>query len=163
MSLFSKSRKKPRIGDVFVLSFPGGMYCFGRVIQNNAIMCKAPIFNLVYIYKYIKKDKNDVPQDLGVQNLLLPPIVTNNQGWLRGYFETIKTVDIHEGEVLPIHCFENDDFSPAKYFDEDEKELNTKYTICGSYGLASFWYVYKQVSKKLNLPLPALDPEDEKS
>ena len=162
MSLLPKSRKKRKVGDIFVLFFPGEKYCFGRVIKTGVVGGGVPGFNLIYIYKYIKKDKNDVPNDLGVQNLLLPPIVTNNQGWLRGYFETVKTADIYDGGILPIHCFEDNIlYIPSKYFDEYGKELKKKYKICGRYVLTSFWSIYKQAGRELNLPVPILDPTDE--
>lgn len=93
------SRKKPIEGDVFVLQPFEGVYHFGKVIKTK-IKSEFPFVNgwdLVYIYS-VSSDKKTMPTELNPSNLLLPPVVVNHQGWLKGYFETIGNLSVTDAD-----------------------------------------------------------------
>ncbi|MFC5446708.1 immunity 26/phosphotriesterase HocA family protein [Paenibacillus aestuarii] len=94
------SRKKPLEGDVFILQPQDNLFMYGKVIKVN-VSSKDPFVNggnLVYIYKKQSADKI-MPDVLSPNDLLFPPMVTNHQGWLKGYFEMIGNNGITEDEL----------------------------------------------------------------
>ena len=50
---------------------------------------------LIYIYEYSRHDKV-LLKNLEEENLLIAPMIVNNQPWSRGYFETIGNVPVSE-------------------------------------------------------------------
>jgi len=53
--------------------------------------------SLIYIYNY-KSTKKEEPVKLGSYELLIPPIVVNNQPWIKGYFETLCNQLVSDNE-----------------------------------------------------------------
>jgi hypothetical protein len=87
-----------------VLAPVGHGFLFGRVIDDDARVDSAHGLNLVYIYRASSPDKGAVPALLRA-DLLVPPLITNNLPWSRGYFETIENRPITAFERLRQHCF----------------------------------------------------------
>ncbi|WP_405079952.1 immunity 26/phosphotriesterase HocA family protein [Paenibacillus chitinolyticus] len=94
LRILKRTRKSPRVGDIFVMEPKENLFYFGKVINAN-VVSKNPLFNggyLIYLYNYPATTK-EIPDHLSPNNLLIPPIVTNKQGWLKGYFETVGSRD----------------------------------------------------------------------
>ncbi|GKS09266.1 hypothetical protein YDYSY3_02660 [Paenibacillus chitinolyticus] len=75
------------------------LFYFGKVVNAN-VESKNPFFNggyLIYLYNYPAKTK-EIPNQLDPNKLLIPPLVTNKQGWLKGYFETVGSRDVTSEE-----------------------------------------------------------------
>lgn len=116
------SRKKPKAGEVFALQLVDGRYLFGRVISTEAIA--GPSMGgaiLIYVYRE-RSDQKELPEraELRPDRLLVSPIMTNQQPWTKGYFETIENLPLDGDDVLSQHCFRRWD---GRYFDEALNEF----------------------------------------
>lgn len=154
LKVLKPSRKKVSEGDVFVVQ-PHNMdqYVFGRVISTTAQLLAFDELILLYVYKSFSESKDDVPE-LSKNNLLIPPVMTNKQGWLKGYFETIINKPIDNADKLQ-HCFY--DQLTNSYFDDMNNQLNKKIEPCGLYGLVAYEGVGDDVCDALGVPV--LDDE----
>ncbi len=151
MEFLKKSRKKPQPGDIFVFKMPKFDYVFGRVIKTN-LGGGVPGGNLIYIYKAFSKDKKNIPL-LDKNNLLIPPIIINSQGWLQGYFETVISKPLVKEDILSQHCFKDVAKRETTYVDEDRRELKYPVEPCGIYGGGNHRTIDDEVSKVLGIPL----------
>ena len=107
LRVLSRSRRKPRVGDVFVLQPTARTYLFGRVIVTVANAGGFPNSNLVYIYRYVARSKTSVPA-LHRSVLLIPPIMTNRLPGSRGYFELVEHRRLLPSDRYPKHAFSDD-------------------------------------------------------
>lgn len=117
----NKSTKPLHSGDVFVAQPKRGHYYVGKVIQTNINSRNLNFVgkNLVYMYNYSQSDKQ-LPEQLDLSKLLLPPTVVSESGWTNGFFETIGH--------LPVTLLEqNIDFG---FFDNYEQR-NKYYNLQG--------------------------------
>lgn len=154
LRILKPSRKKRKPGDLFVMEIPNTPYIYGRVISTTARWTTSqdwPLANLIYVYRVRSHTKTVPDRDLLTpDNLLLPPMFTNNLGWSRGYFETIASIPLGEEDLLPQHCFRR---STGQYFDDKGNELPGPIGPVGSYGLDSFRTIDDAVSEALGIPL----------
>ena len=129
-----KTRRKPVPGDYFYIQLIDERYYLGRVIRNDACIPPITNMNVIYIYKTPLQDVSELPTCKRTE-LLIPPVIANNQGWLKGYFGYLGSVPLEEEDVLPVHCFE----SPINYFCYNEygERLPEKVEPCGVWGVAS--------------------------
>ena len=149
MRVLEKSRKKAKRGDFFGFQMFNGECLGGRVIRTDARIGPMQNCLLIYIYNQIEEKLEDLfPQ--GLDHLLLPPLLTNRQPWLKGYFKTLSNIPLNSEDVLPRHCFW--DFRRS-YFDEYNNKLCSKVAPCGEYGLQSYRTIDDLVSTILKLPL----------
>jgi len=151
-------RQEVREGDIFVIRPKGRDFYFGRIIK---IGTKVGLLRdddvrdydrLIYIYNVHSGSKLPVPE-LRVTNLLIRPLVINNTGWSRGYFEIVEHRNIESQDVPPVYCFED---SPGEYLDEMGRPLPERVEPCGYWGMGSFRTVDAEVSDALGIP-PAPD------
>lgn len=142
------SRKRPKKGDVFVIQPKEGIYFFGKVVITNITSSDLMVngWNLIYIYKGsgINLEISDTLDD---RDLLIPPQIVNNQGWLKGYFKTIGT--------LPITNKDNEfeygflDFKTKEYVDTEGKPLGYEPEMWIDYGLGSYGSVAYDVNQAI--------------
>ena len=149
MVVLKKSRKPPASGDIFAFSMPGTPFFFGRVIRTDALIGPMKNNTLIYIYRVSSPDKTKVPE-LNKNELLVPPIMTNRQPWLRGYFENIENRPLEPKNALEKHCFID---SWGHFYDEQNNKLPDRVEPCGAYGLHSYRTIDDAVSKALGIPL----------
>ena len=73
------TRVKPQRGDIFAMQMVGRGYLIGRVVSHDLDRERAPMpgANLIYIYRYLRKEKGAPLDELRPDWLLLPPIFTN--------------------------------------------------------------------------------------
>lgn len=156
MRILKPSRKKPKPGDVFVLQMPDGMYSFGRVVSDSAMVGGRIQAQLIYVFK-VRSLSKDLPEpsDLRSDCLLLPPMMTNVLPWSRGYLETIAHLPFEPGDNLSQHCFYDSFF--RKHVDELGNVLPGPVEPVGELGLQSFRTIDDSVSAALGIPLV---PED---
>ncbi|KNF08186.1 hypothetical protein CLPU_9c00820 [Gottschalkia purinilytica] len=143
------SRKKPKKGDVFVIQPVKDIYFFGVVIKTNIVNPEDGFingWNLIFIYNCPSKSI-EIPNDLMKNELLNPPDIVNNQGWLKGYFKTIGNISINEDDIIKDYGFQF--LEKELYFTEEGKRLKRRPKICGSYGLGSYGSVSTETKKAL--------------
>ena len=144
----NKSRKKPCIGDVFVLQPVSGTFYFGKVIQADLQSDNSFIRGmfLVYIYDY-KSTEKEIVTDFENSDFLIAPMIINKQPWLKGYFETIGNVPVSLQEQNVDYGFW--DVMKKHYVDIKGKVLDTPPKFHSIYGLGSYGIVTKEVFKAL--------------
>ncbi|WP_332602558.1 Imm26 family immunity protein [Arthrobacter sp. S2(2024)] len=152
MRILKPTRKKPRLGDVFVLQMPDDKYSFGRVVSTSAMVGGRIQSQLIYVFE-IRSASKDLParSELRSDHLLVPPMMTNLLPWSRGYLETIAHLPFEPGEVLSQHCFYDSFFQ--KYVDELGNDLPGPVEPVGELGLQSFRTIDDAVSAGLGIPL----------
>ncbi|HKX28912.1 MAG TPA: Imm26 family immunity protein [Blastocatellia bacterium] len=126
------SRKAPQVGDLFVFQVTPGEYRYGRVVRTDAQVGPFQNALLVYLYKSPSSDKTQIP-DLKLSDLLVPPVMTNQTPWTKGYFETVANRELQPGDVLERHSFKNG--LNQKYFDEYNQILPEPVEPVGDHSL----------------------------
>ena len=149
LAVLKTSRRRPKVGDIFAMLPPGGLYLYGRVIVTDANPLGVRGANLIYIYRPRSKEINIVPQLLRGQ-LLLPPMITNNLPWSRGYFQFIENRALVPMDCLQQHCFKD---SRGWFFDEYRNRLPGPIEPVGDWGLHSYRTIDNAISKALGIPL----------
>ncbi len=142
------SRKSPSKGDIFVVQPKKGIYIFGKVIEVK-ISSKDPFvngWNLIYIFKKFNKEI-ELPDFLDSKEFLIPPMIVNNQGWIKGYFLTIGNADVTT-EERKIDLGFWDDIT-KEYVDIKGNPLSRTPEVCSFYGLGSYGAVGRSVQKVL--------------
>ncbi len=153
------SRKKLRVGDVFAMC-PGDFYLFGTVVRTDVSLEGGVVVgpewremvpqpgdsNLLYVFEG-KSPTIAMPADLRDRSLLIPPEITNRQGWLRGYFETIGHLDrpIDHGP----HSFCDTRRIVLRYYDEAGTRLAEPHGDVGMYYLSAFELIAVNVHRAL--------------
>jgi hypothetical protein len=149
LAILRKSRRPPRRGDIFVVAPPDGLFLYGRVIATGVVAGGFPNSNLIYLYGARSADKANIPELLRGQ-LLVPPMLTNNLPWTKGYLEFLQNRPIAPLDRFPQHCFED---TRGWYFDEQGKRLTKPSDPVGQWGLQSFRTIDDEISKALGIPL----------
>jgi hypothetical protein len=98
----TEKRRFAKVGDIFRLSPHPGVYLWGRLIKRPKFFGVRSDFNLVYIYDFVGAERPD-PGQLIPQNLMIGPVVVNNLGWIRGYWEIVASEPILPSDVLDRH------------------------------------------------------------
>ena len=80
--------------------------------------------------------------------MLIPPLLTNNVGWTRGYFQTIGNRQLAAGEALDQHCF---DAYGDGYFDEYGQQLPAPVQPVGVRAVHSFLTIEHELSVALGM------------
>jgi len=131
------TRKKPNEGDVFIIQPKEDVFFFGVVVKAKMAL-KDPIMNgghLIFIFNYPSR-KKEIPENLFSYDLLIAPQIVNNQGWLKGYFETLGTISISKKDIEKNYGFW--DIVTKQYVDELGKPLPSIPKMFADYGLGSY-------------------------
>jgi len=147
----SKSWKRPVAGDIFVVQPFEGSYYFCKVIKTK-LQTKNENhkrMNLIYIYNYVSKDKR-VPENLDRYPFLLPPTVVNNQGWLKGFYETVQNKNVSDyEEKIEFGFFDNYD-NRNSFYDINGEKIHYEPKYSSFDGLASYGAIGRGIHKVLN-------------
>ncbi|MDQ2584913.1 immunity 26/phosphotriesterase HocA family protein [Saccharothrix yanglingensis] len=146
------SRKAVRAGDVFALHLADGRFLFGRVVAADLPRERAPMpgANLVYVYGPPSDEPVPDLARLRPDALLIPPLFINRLPWSKGYFRPVAHHDLAEGDVLAHHCFRTAD---GQHLDERGAPVARRTEPCGTWGLAGYVAVDRQVGRALGLPV----------
>lgn len=153
MRPLKRSRKKPRPGDVFVVSYPVG-YLFGRVVATE-LSQPMPKSCLIYIYNVTSTEPTPDREQLTPDNLLVPPQFTSPAMWHIGLAETIDHWPLEPNDLLPQHCFER--VPGGKFVDENGEVIPRRVEPCGLFGLNSRRTLDVEISEALGIALPEKD------
>lgn len=138
------SRRQPRPGDIFVYSFGEGLYRYGRVIRDDAVVgSQMRNLLLLYFFRALSRVRDDIPPLIPTE-LLTAPLFSNRQPWLRGYFQTIRSVPLGPLDVLPVHCFYNVDANRVgrdECYDEYHRPLSRRSEPSGPLELGSYFTI----------------------
>lgn len=119
--IIQPSRHRPKVGDIFVLNMCGKRWIVGRVIRTDAhgfgSMTKD---NLLYFYRMEIQDPGHIETPIS-PDLLISPVMTNNLGWVRGYYLHVRNSPLLPEEILRQHVFESNLFaiSDARRFRDE--------------------------------------------
>ncbi len=144
------SRKKVREGDIFVLNILKNKYHWGRVISINASTGGFPDSTLIHIYNIETNNYETIPS-LSINDLLVPPLITNAMAWRKGFFYTVANSPIESGDRLPQYCFEDVVFK--KFVDENGNTIPHRVEPCGYDGLESYRTIDDVLSERLGITL----------
>jgi hypothetical protein len=150
LAVLRKTRRRPDVGDVFVMQPPDGAFLFGRVIDTSAEIGPMKSCILIYVYRTRAQEKA-APAELLPDDLLVPPMITNGRPWTMGYFEPIENRALRAVDSFPQHCFAD----PLRgwYFDERGRRLPAPIEPVGTWGLHSFRTIDDAISTALGIPL----------
>lgn len=143
-----RSRKKPKVGDVFVIQPRESIYFYGKVIKTH-IEAKNPFLkgmNTIFLYKYDTTELK-MPDNLNVNELLIPPCIVNFSGWTCGYFFTIGNIGLTNQERNLDYGFKDTRMKSECYRTEEGEKLDHKPSIVGTYGLGGYGAVAYEVTK----------------
>jgi hypothetical protein len=145
------SRKAVRAGDVFTLHLADGRYLFGRVVAADLPRERAPMpgANLVYVYAAQADDPTPDLARLRPDDLLIPPLFINRLPWSKGYFRTVAHHDLTADDVLRRHCFRT---TAGGHLDHEGRPT-TPAEPCGTWGLAGYVTVDREIGRALGLPV----------
>ncbi|GAA0256179.1 hypothetical protein GCM10010492_66340 [Saccharothrix mutabilis subsp. mutabilis] len=155
LRVLQKSRRRPEVGDLFVLSPRDDLYVFGRVISDQARWAQVdpqiPPVNLIYVHRYTSPVV-EVPPDAELQagTLLISPTMVNNLPWSRGYFQTIANIPLRPGERLAVHCFRD---ARGRFVNEFNEPLPARTEPWSVLGLGSYRTVDDEVCEALGIAL----------
>lgn len=149
LAVLKKTRRRPEVGDIFVMRPPDDQFLYGRVISIDANPLGIGGGVLIYVYGARSREKTGVPKLLRGQ-LLVAPMMTNKQPWTKGYFEFVENRSLSSMDILPQHCFKD---SRGWYFDEQGKRLPGPVEPVGQWGLHSYRTIDDEISKALSTPL----------
>jgi len=100
----SEKRQIAKVGDLFRYSPQAGIYGWGRLIKRGGFFRMGFDLNLVYIYDAWGETKPS-PELLTPRNLLIGPIIVNNLGWSRGYWQIVEREPPLSEDILKRHIF----------------------------------------------------------
>ena len=101
-----KQKKWPKEGDVFYFQLNDVRLGYGMVALGKIDVGPFKNAIVIYIYDYFTSSLQE-DAVLAKDNLLLPPIITDNSCWKNGYLVTLKTIETSEVDILPQHYFKN--------------------------------------------------------
>lgn len=150
MFCWGPSRRRAKIGDLFVYLMPDGKYRFLRFIKNDV-----PVFNrenLLYFYAQTFDSPDEPPRDSFIPpQLLIPPQISINLGWVRGYFKFVANWPILKGEVFPRHCFRYSTRKGIDYVDEEENQVEVPFEPLGYWQVSNYGAIDLMLSDALGL------------
>ncbi len=150
------TRKIPKAGYIFVFQLRSeGLFRFGCIVNADAVIGGFEKMFLIYIFSETSSSKADVPVLKG-GSLMLPPIGTNRQCWLSGFFETITNVELQDLNVLRQHHFV--DFT-GRFYDEKGREVAKPIEPVGEWGVSSLRSIDNLICKKLGIKPPVDIPD----
>ena len=104
--------------------------------------------HLIFIFIYPSR-KKEIPKKLFSYDLLIAPQIINNQGWLKGYFETLGTISINKKDIEKNYGFW--DIVIKQYVDELDGPLPSIPKIFVDYGLGSYGSIFGAIKEKLDM------------
>ena len=147
-----RSRKKPEVGDVFVMRLKDGRNLPGRVVLADLPRGAAPMPGayLVYVYRPSPPERRFDFAQMTPDELLIAPQFINRLGWARGYYETVANRPLAPEDLLPVHCFW--DVTRRSFCDETGRILAARSEPCGTWTLGNYLLVDDLVSDALGIP-----------
>ena len=142
-----KMYRKPRVGDYFSISV-GDQFVVGRILDfsskehplhwafNNCY--QTILFDKVYSKHEIE---NFVPKNTLYYH---SPEWTNEMGWKKGFFNTIKFDDLVDSDIPNEYCYQD---AFGNFYDKIGSRITEPTILCGDWGVASYRLVIKQAEE----------------
>jgi hypothetical protein len=144
-----RSRKKPNVGDVFVIQPRDSVYFYGKVIKTDIDFQGFSVnASTILVYKEATNELK-LPDSLNANELLIPPSIVNSRGWTMGYFYTLGNIELTEEEINLDYGFKDSRRETGWYRTEEGELLDQKPLIIGTYGLGSYGAIAYEVTKAL--------------
>ncbi|MBA2853958.1 hypothetical protein HNP89_001936 [Methanococcus maripaludis] len=147
--LIKRSRKKPVVGDIFVIQPRKSVYFYGKVIEvNDHFRTFDAELYVILIYKD-KSSKLEMTDNLSPDNILVPPMIVNRKGWTSGYFYTVENTELTEEEKNLDYGFKYIITDCFMFHKATGEKLDHEPLILGTYGIGSYGTVAYEVTKAL--------------
>lgn len=148
-----KSRKPPRAEHGFFLEVKDVGFLLGYLVSTEAIWsiagASSGYANLVYIYSDVYPSIEAV-EELSPSDLLIPPLLTNNLAWSRGYFQQIPNETVVKfPPSLPVHGFLH--LRTGQTYDENGKVIDSAPADSGEFVLQSYLTIDDRISDALGI------------
>ncbi len=148
LEVLERSNTAPKVGDIFALKPRGKPFMFGRVIRTDSMVGPFPAI-LIYVYATTAERELPLPP-LKREQLLLPPLFTNQLPWVHGLFKTVARQELTPSDVFKVHSFRHP--VSGKYFDDRGRALPTPSEPVGTYALDSYRTIDDDISDALGIP-----------
>jgi hypothetical protein len=144
-----RSRKKLKIGDVFVIQPKESLYFYGKVIEvNDKFQGFSVDAVVIFIYKK-NTAKLEMPDYLDPNDLLIPPQIVNLRGWTMGYFYTVGNMELTNDEMNLDYGFKDTRKVKPRFLTSMGEELDHEPSIVGIYAIGSYGSTSYEVTKEL--------------
>lgn len=151
-----RSRKKPKIGDIFVIQPKKSVYFYGKVIEVNDEFQGFPVDALVILIYKNSSTRLEMPDYLSPNDLLIPPQIVNLRGWTMGYFYTLGNMELTSEEKKLDYGFKDLKVKPC-FLNSMGEKLNHEPSIVGIYAIGSYGSIAYEVTKALEKHPELLD------
>lgn len=153
MRVLQASTHRRSVDEIFVFTFREDEFYWGRVVSTGLIFDGVENVILCYAYHHSTTGLDPIPQ-FEKNHLLIPPFVTNDELWNKGYFETIAMHSHQPGDNHPTHCFKSPD--DDIYQDEYGEILPGRMEPCGANLFHSCSMIDEALSGVLGFPISPL-------
>ncbi|MBA2868919.1 immunity 26/phosphotriesterase HocA family protein [Methanococcus maripaludis] len=147
--LIKRSRKKPVVGDIFVIQPRKSVYFYGKVIEVNDQFQGFAVNNCVILIYKDKSSQLEMPDNLSQDNILIPPKIVNWRGWTSGYFYTLGNLELTGAEKDLDYGFKDSRITPPCFRKATGEKLGHEPVITGNYAIGSYGSVAYSVTKAL--------------
>lgn len=163
--VLNRGKKGRQNGECFILQLDGENYVLGVVANNDTKW--APNVNNVLTVLFFKTEfadeksfsLNDIIKIVNDKSaLILPPIITNELGWTKGYFKTINKVDTDDISYLNDISFYNS-INDITNMNGDKTEVKNIYLL-GKKPLISCYGIETLLEISLDLEFTVLPPSN---
>lgn len=118
-----ESRKKVKVGDVFVIKIESyDVYFYGKVICDGIELCGSKDYRLIFLYKTPTKEII-IPKDMNENDILIP-FILERSGWLSGCFKTVCNIPVKDSEINADYGFCS--LHHAKWISKNEVDAYAK-------------------------------------
>lgn len=141
-----RTRKKPELGDVFVVQPREGLYFYGKVIKEVSGNIVDGL--LVFLYKRYT-EQLVMPAELDPDNLLMDPFIVTGYPWRSGHFYTVGNMGVTEEEDSLDCGFFHAGKTVTEYKDAQGNLLDHVPKIRIGYGIYTYYHVEIGIEKHM--------------
>lgn len=138
---------------MFVLKILNQKYLWGIVANTNIQFGSTNMLHHIQFFS-LETDSIENMTDFSSVRLLVPPIITNELAWKKGYFMNVGKLE----NVESLPSVQNASFYSAlknKIFNDNQEEIlfNNHFDSLGEHTLISYLEIDNRISHTLEIPL----------
>lgn len=143
-----KSRKRPVVGDLFLVQPKDGLFFAGKVLKTELESADPFIKGAMLVFLYGQPSYEEkLPEQLDSEKLLIPPFMITNHPWTKGQFVTVENRELTQEE----HDLDYGFIQPSRgrYVDEYGNPLEHVPKVYSIYGLCNALFVENRIGEYL--------------
>ena len=146
LKVIKRSRKYPKIGDIFQVQPNESITLYGIVINNHVNNRSGTDFLVIFIFNpSVDADFLLSSSTIESHQLLFTPLIVDKGYWTRGYFHTVY----HTEKIKNIPSYSFYDIFDEQYIDEYERPVKGQSSLVGSCGVCTISGVASRINKEL--------------